>query len=377
MSQMIRPESAGEEAPAVQPVEFEAFFEAEYARLARALYLVTGDPGEAEDLAQEALVQVYERWDRVQGLQDPTGYLYRTALNLHRSRLRRLTVRARRLVEGRSSPDPALGAEVRDELGRALASLPDGQREAVVLVGWVGLTAEEAGRLLGINPVSIRVRLSRARAALRKTSVRPMSESDLDPVIRNALARRAERFRPTRGTVEGVFRKAHRHQRARRAATAVLALGLFAATAGVLLPRLLATAPPGTASTPVPGPSPTDEGVFFPTGAREDGYRDWAAGGTLVEDEGCVFLRQEDGSLVLVLWPHGWSIERRADGTLRILDDMGAPVVEVGDQVTLGGGPVGRYPGEPPEKLPEEIIGEPIPGRCTADGYFRTSGVLL
>jgi DNA-directed RNA polymerase specialized sigma24 family protein len=50
---------------------------------------------------------------------------------------------------------------------RALAALPDGQREAVVLVEWVGLSAEEAGRVLGIEPVSVRVRLSRARATLR------------------------------------------------------------------------------------------------------------------------------------------------------------------------------------------------------------------
>lgn len=169
MSRMVRRGSdAPEEATAGRPIEFAAFSEAQYDRLARALYLVTGDPVEAEDLAQEALVRVYERWDQVQGVEDPTGYLYRTALNTHRSRLQRLRVRAKRLVEGRSSPDPAVGAETRDTLGRALAELPDGQREAVVLVGWVGLTAEEAGRLLGIDPVSVRVRLSRARAALRK-----------------------------------------------------------------------------------------------------------------------------------------------------------------------------------------------------------------
>jgi RNA polymerase sigma-70 factor (ECF subfamily) len=170
MSRMIRPKSrASEDTAAIRPMEFEAFFEAEYVRLARALFLVTGDPGEAEDLAQEAMVRVYERWDRVRALRDPTGYLYRTALNSHRSRLRRLSVRVRRLAEEWTSSDPAAGAEARDILGQALVSLPIGQREAVVLVGWLGLTAEEAGRLLGIDPVSVRVRLSRARAALRKT----------------------------------------------------------------------------------------------------------------------------------------------------------------------------------------------------------------
>jgi RNA polymerase sigma-70 factor (ECF subfamily) len=151
-----------------EPETFEGFFEAEYARLARALYLVTGDPSEAEDVAQEAMVRVYERWDRVRRANFPPGYLYRTALNLYRSRLRRLAVRARRAVAGqRSEPDPAEAAEAADEIGRALASLPGGQREAIVLVEWLGFDHAEAGRVLGIEPVSVRVRLSRARATLR------------------------------------------------------------------------------------------------------------------------------------------------------------------------------------------------------------------
>jgi RNA polymerase sigma factor (sigma-70 family) len=106
-------------------MEFEPFFEREYPRLARALYLVTGDRAEAEDLAQEAMVRVYERWEHVRNTDSPAGYLYRTALNLHRSRLRRLAVRARRAVGLRPDPpaDPALEAEVRDEVDRALAGV--------------------------------------------------------------------------------------------------------------------------------------------------------------------------------------------------------------------------------------------------------------
>ena len=49
---------------------------------------MTGDRVEAEDIAQEALVRVYERWGQVGGMDSPTGYLYRTAMNLARSRLR-------------------------------------------------------------------------------------------------------------------------------------------------------------------------------------------------------------------------------------------------------------------------------------------------
>jgi RNA polymerase sigma-70 factor, ECF subfamily len=50
----------------------------------------------------------------------------------------------------------------------ALALLPATQRAAVVLVDWAGMTAEEAGRVLGIQPVSVRGRLHRARAVLRQ-----------------------------------------------------------------------------------------------------------------------------------------------------------------------------------------------------------------
>jgi RNA polymerase sigma-70 factor, ECF subfamily len=147
---------------------FEAFFQAEYPRLGRALYLVTGDAVEAEDLAQEAMVRVYERWDRLSIGDPPIGYLYRTALNLHRSRRRRLAVRVRRAASPSPPSDALSTADDRDELGRMLASLPETQRAAVVLVEWLGMSADEAAPALGIEPVSVRVRVSRAKAALRK-----------------------------------------------------------------------------------------------------------------------------------------------------------------------------------------------------------------
>ena len=161
--------SVGAQSTAV--LEFHEFFEAEYRRLARALYLLTDDTGEADDLAQEALVRVYERWDRVRAMDSPTGYLYRTAMNLNRSRLRKLAARARRMVGvgPESTRDPASTVEALDQVDRALRALSAGQREALVLVEWIGLSAEEAGRALGIKAVSVRVRLSRAKASVRKS----------------------------------------------------------------------------------------------------------------------------------------------------------------------------------------------------------------
>jgi RNA polymerase sigma-70 factor (ECF subfamily) len=147
---------------------FEEFYEAQHVRLGRALYLLTGSASEADELAQEALVRVYERWDRVGQMASPEGYLFRTAMNLHRSRIRWLTSRARQLVQPVPSDDPADVVQARDSITRALASLPAGQRGAVVLVEWVGMDQEEAARALGITAGSLRTRLSRARAALRQ-----------------------------------------------------------------------------------------------------------------------------------------------------------------------------------------------------------------
>jgi hypothetical protein len=91
---------------------FEAFFQAEYPGFVRALYLLTGDQDEAEELAQATLARVYERWERVRVMDSPAGYVYRAAVNLHRQRRRHLAVRARRLlamavhVESTQPPGP-------------------------------------------------------------------------------------------------------------------------------------------------------------------------------------------------------------------------------------------------------------------------------
>jgi hypothetical protein len=67
----------GETAPS-----FEEFYEASFRRLLPALCLISGNRFEAEEVAQEAFVRVFERWDRVGMLEDPTGYLFRVSMNV-------------------------------------------------------------------------------------------------------------------------------------------------------------------------------------------------------------------------------------------------------------------------------------------------------
>jgi RNA polymerase sigma factor (sigma-70 family) len=147
---------------------FEEFFLAEHERLFQALYLLTGDVQEADDLAQEALLRAYERWDRVGSMDSPAGYVYRTAMNLHRSRLRALVVRAHRVFAAVPADDLSGTVATSHDVQRALAQLPRGQQEALILIEWLGLASEEAGRVLGIDASSVRGRLHRGRASLRE-----------------------------------------------------------------------------------------------------------------------------------------------------------------------------------------------------------------
>lgn len=149
--------------------EFEEFFEAKRDRLFRALYLVTGNRHEAEELTQEAFLKVWERWDRVATMDRPEGYLFRAAMNLFRSRLRRAKVAARRTL-GRSEPRDEL-AEVlrRDAVLRALASLTPRQRAALVLTELMEFETAEAAEMLGVSAGTVRSLCHQGRAALRTT----------------------------------------------------------------------------------------------------------------------------------------------------------------------------------------------------------------
>lgn len=163
MDGIVSAEAAGRLA-----IDFSDFFHREHLRLGRAIYLVCGDRFEAEDLIQEALARAYERWDRVSVMREPAGYVFRTATNLHRRRMR-----TRRLLRPLSEVGEAAEIDVAHEAERdadvwmALSRLRHEQRVAVVLVELLGYEPTAAARLLGIAPGTMRVRLHRARAALR------------------------------------------------------------------------------------------------------------------------------------------------------------------------------------------------------------------
>jgi RNA polymerase sigma factor (sigma-70 family) len=155
-------------AVAVASVAFEDFFEAERAGLFGAVYLLTGSVEEAEEIVQDAFLALWERWDRVRAFEHPSGYLYRTAMNGFRSRRRRVSRAARRLLPRLESEDPYAAVDLHDEVVHALRGLAPRQRAAIVLTELLDYDSAEAADLLGVRPATVRNLAMQARASLKR-----------------------------------------------------------------------------------------------------------------------------------------------------------------------------------------------------------------
>ncbi len=160
-------EQALEATVAEASLRFEDFFGEEHARLFGALCFVTGDRHEAEEIMQDAFLRLWERWDEVQ-FADPSAYLFRTAMNVFRNRYRRSVLGLRKTLSIASSEDAFANVDDRDLLVRSLSELTPDQRAAVLLTGYVGLSSEEAGKMLGMRASTVRTLATRARAAIRE-----------------------------------------------------------------------------------------------------------------------------------------------------------------------------------------------------------------
>jgi DNA-directed RNA polymerase specialized sigma24 family protein len=144
---------------------FEEFFELERDRLFRVLALMAGNRSEAEEIAQDAFVAVWERWDRVRLMDSPEGYLRRTAINIFRRRYRRARLLGRVVVSWAPTSSGAPDAAVM--LSEALQALAPRQRAALVLTELFGYSAEEAAKTLGVKASTIGALKYQGRAALK------------------------------------------------------------------------------------------------------------------------------------------------------------------------------------------------------------------
>jgi RNA polymerase sigma-70 factor (sigma-E family) len=142
-------------------------FEDHYRPLVRFCALVSGDGYTGEDLAQEAFVRSAERIERVEGAK-VGAYLRRTALNVWKSRLRRIALERRARARDPERPPSLAPAEERDELWAVLRRLPPGQRACLVLRYYEDLSERETAEILGCSVGTVKSQTSRALARLRK-----------------------------------------------------------------------------------------------------------------------------------------------------------------------------------------------------------------
>ena len=124
-------------------------------------------PEEAEDLAQEAILQAFLGLEHLREPDRFGAWLCGIAANLARMRLRRLRLQ-RSLAGWPPAPEAPVDAETTALVREALAELDPAQRDTVLMHDVAGLSAAEIGTRVGRTPGAVRVRLHRGRRELRE-----------------------------------------------------------------------------------------------------------------------------------------------------------------------------------------------------------------
>jgi RNA polymerase sigma-70 factor, ECF subfamily len=145
---------------------FEEFYTATVGRLLGAMYPVTGDLHEAEEIVQEAFARASTRWSRLRDYDVPEAWVRRVAMNLAADRGRRLQRQARALL--RTGPPPSVPPASVEAmaLAEALRTLPMRQRQAIVLYHLIDLPVEEVAATLGTRSGTVKSLLARGRRTL-------------------------------------------------------------------------------------------------------------------------------------------------------------------------------------------------------------------
>jgi RNA polymerase sigma-70 factor, ECF subfamily len=159
-----------------QPEAQDSWFRAEHPRVYRLCLGFLADAVAAEDLAQDAMLHLLDRLDRWNSALPYEAWRNTVVLNLCRDDLRKRGVRQRaedRLKlhpELQVLPDPqdaASGRELRAIITRALAQLPEREREAFVLRDLEHQPTSEIAQVMAITPATVRSLLTLARRRLR------------------------------------------------------------------------------------------------------------------------------------------------------------------------------------------------------------------
>ena len=151
------------------PSSFEVFYREEYRSVLALVYGLSGNRWVAEDLAQEAFLRVHRDWGRVAEMESPTGWVRRVAVNLVRSRGRRLRSEAAARLRLRSqSISMGQPAGEFDEFWREVRRLPDRQAHVIALRYMDDLSVTEIARVLGMAEGTVKAHLHEGRNRLRQ-----------------------------------------------------------------------------------------------------------------------------------------------------------------------------------------------------------------
>ncbi|HEY7431069.1 MAG TPA: SigE family RNA polymerase sigma factor [Streptosporangiaceae bacterium] len=150
--------------------EFRDFMHGRWPAMVRLGYALTGDQGDAEDLAQAAFARAYASWPRVRRAGDPDAYVRRIVINENRNRFRKQRVPEHLTdrVPERGGTDETGGHDDRSALMAALRKLGPRQRAVVVLRYWLDMTEAETAATLGCSVGTVKSQASRALLRLRQ-----------------------------------------------------------------------------------------------------------------------------------------------------------------------------------------------------------------
>jgi RNA polymerase sigma-70 factor (ECF subfamily) len=144
-------------------LEFEQVFREEFAPILRTVFLIGHNHHRAEEITQDAFVQMLRHWDRVRTMDKPGAWVRRVAVRLAIKSVHR---EARRRNAEHALPDQVELYDGDLDVLEAVRRLPAQQRAAVVLYYFEDRPVAEIADLLGCAPATARVHIHRARGRL-------------------------------------------------------------------------------------------------------------------------------------------------------------------------------------------------------------------
>ncbi|MEZ6195783.1 MAG: sigma-70 family RNA polymerase sigma factor [Planctomycetota bacterium] len=130
-----------------------------------------GNREEAQEAGQAALFRAFAGLRRFDGRARFSTWMHRVIVNQCRDRQRRQRKRPAALVRdpaAPSHPDPLIREERSELVRRAVADLPEDEREALLLKHYGGLSFSEVGEVLAIPTTTVKSRVARALDRLRR-----------------------------------------------------------------------------------------------------------------------------------------------------------------------------------------------------------------